>query len=82
MVAVTVALTPLSRTMRSVKSRILSSRRWVSAMSLYSLPASAGVAMKSERRVLQKTRLPAPIIAIFAIVLPRFFVDVSGCEVS
>ena len=30
-------------------------------------PASAGVARKSDIRVLQKTRLPAPIIAILAM---------------
>ena len=40
----------------------------VSAISRYSLPFSAGVARKSDIRVLQNTRLPAPIIAIFAML--------------
>ncbi len=35
-----------------------------------SLPASAGVAMMSLIRVLQKTILPAPIIAILLIAVP------------
>ena len=38
------------------------------AISANSLPASAGVAMMSLISVLQKTMLPAPIIAIFLLI--------------
>jgi len=39
---------------------------WVSAINRYSLPTSAGAAKKPAIKALQKTRLPAPSIAILA----------------
>src|SRR5579872_6506260 len=81
-VAQTLPGSSLSRSIRCPNASMRRSFDSVGLISANSLSASAGVAMMSLIRVLQKTTLPAPIMAIFLPLFAGIFLFLSHVAVG